>query len=318
MPKVVLQADAGRADTPHTLMHAWRRSIAYAKNERGQTMHAKDVFERVESKYLLNATDYEHLMSQIGSRMCENEFSHCTISSLYYDTDTFEMISRSLEKPTYKEKLRIRAYDMPGERDAVYVELKKKFKGMVYKRRVAMTPEGSAAFMTGMPYEQAATLFPLADCELQSMALSAKSLQIAREIQACRSHWRNVAPAMMIIVRRDAYTDAVDPELRITFDHEPRWRSENLSFSASLNGSPLLPSGQLIMEIKCLSAFPLWLSATLANLHIYPHPLSKYGHAYKTVHPPYAVGASARQQPHVQVHRPSFAPTSPRGVVHVR
>lgn len=318
MPKVVLQADVRRTDIPHALTCTWRRLIAYAKNERRQTMHAKDVFERVESKYLLNAMDYEHLMSQIGPRMCENEFSHCTISSLYYDTDAFEMISRSLEKPLYKEKLRIRAYDMPDEHDAVYVELKKKFKGVVHKRRIAMTPKGSAAFMAGMPYEQAAMRFPLADCELQSMTLSTKSLQIAREIQACRSHWRNVAPAMMIIARRDAYTDAADPELRITFDHEPRWRSENLSFAAGLNGNPLLPSGQVIMEIKCLGAFPLWLSATLAALRIYPHSLSKYGHAYKTAHAPRAVSAPTRQQPHVQVHRPDFAPISLRGAVHAR
>ena len=67
-------------------------------------------FTRHEKKYLLNESQYEELLKKMRPYVVPDKFSETDISSIYYDTDTYELIRRSIEKPEYKEKLRIRAY----------------------------------------------------------------------------------------------------------------------------------------------------------------------------------------------------------------
>ena len=112
--------------------------------------HAHANFKRKEKKYVLEAGDYLALMALIGDKIEEDEYPYSHIESLYYDTPDWRMINRSMEKPLYKEKLRVRVYGETGEQNVAFVELKKKFKGIVYKRRIAMSPQGARAFMEGM------------------------------------------------------------------------------------------------------------------------------------------------------------------------
>lgn len=246
------------------------------------TQVMSDAFKRVERKYLMSTGEFERLMGLLADRFAPDFYAHSRISSLYYDTPAFAMIDRSLEKPLYKEKLRVRAYGTPAPDGVVYVELKKKFDGVVYKRRVGMTSPASRAFLAGMPYEQAVASFPLADAALQEASLAPKALQIAREIRACCERWEGLHPATMIVVERDALHSIDGSDVRLTFDHSPQWRTDNLSFSADATGQELMP-GQVLMEIKCLGAYPLWLAHLLTREHLYSQPCSKYGRAYQTI-----------------------------------
>jgi hypothetical protein len=237
------------------------------------------VFERTEQKYMLDSETYFALMRGIGNRLEYDEFGRNMISSLYYDTPDDDMVNRTLEKPLYREKLRIRAYGEPKAGDALFVELKKKFKGIVYKRRVPMTAAAAEAYMQGMPYGDATMRFPLADERLRREGTGGKALQIAREIDVCKSRYPGLHPSMMIIVKRLALHGKED-DVRITFDIDPLWREDRLSFGAGFEGRRLLPEGMIIMETKCLKTYPLWLSRALCSLHAYPVACSKYGTAY--------------------------------------
>ena len=99
--------------------------------------------QRYEIKYLLGAREKEAVLQAMSPYMELDEYGRTTIRNVYFDTDSFRLIRRSLEKPAYKEKLRIRSYQPARPDDPVFVELKKKYQSVVYKRRVVL-PEQEA------------------------------------------------------------------------------------------------------------------------------------------------------------------------------
>ena len=106
-------------------------------------------FARYEKKYLLTRTQRDALMARIGAQLKQDAYPVYTICSLYYDTDDYRLVRASLERPIYKEKLRVRSYGVPDTGDAVFVELKKKYDGVVYKRRVTAPLPQVAPFLAG-------------------------------------------------------------------------------------------------------------------------------------------------------------------------
>lgn len=240
-----------------------------------------NTFERKEKKYVLDAVQLEKLMSLVGDKLGDDQYAHSTISSLYYDTPQFTMINRSLEKPLYKEKLRVRAYGDIAKNDAVFVELKKKFKGIVYKRRIQMSDEGARAYLTGTPYSEAALLGNSGGHKEQN----AKLIQNVREIDACIARYDQLLPGIMIVVERHSMRTQDGSNVRITFDMNARWRADDLSFAAGFIGTPILPEGHVIMEVKALGTYPFWLVHALNELGTYPVSCSKVGRAYQAFNP---------------------------------
>lgn len=221
-----------------------------------------NVFKRYEKKYLLNADQYEALLSYISSHLEPDVFPQSRIGSIYYDTPDHLLIRRSLEKPVYKEKLRLRAYCVPGPEDMVFVEMKKKYKGVVYKRRVLLSYRDACAF-------------------LQSRIVpEARNMQIVRELLVFLEQHSGIAPSMFIGANRLSYRGLTTPDLRITFDCDIRWRDEILDLSRGDWGAPLLAPGECLMEIKIPDAMPLWLVEALSAVKAYPASYSKYGSAY--------------------------------------
>lgn len=218
-------------------------------------------FRRYEKKFILTPRQYRGILPLLEPWMEADQYGQYTICSLYYDTDTFELIRNSVEKPPYKEKFRLRSYGVPGEDDPVFGEIKKKFDGVVYKRRVAA---------------------PLADMErfLAGGELSHESPQIQREI-----HWflrcHPIRPQVFIAYDRTAYTGREDPELRLTFDRNIRWRTRELDLRAGDHGDPVLPEERIIMEIKIPQAMPLRLVRALDQVKAYPASFSKIGSCYQ-------------------------------------
>ena len=218
-------------------------------------------FKRYEKKYLLSREKYLELWSQLEPRLMPDQFFQSTVMSLYYDWDDFRLIRSSIEQPVYKEKLRLRSYDVPGEESPVFVELKKKYKGIVYKRRVPMTEREAEDYLAGR------TSAPAED-------------QISREID-----WflktNPVQPKVLIACDRKAYVGREEPGLRLTFDSSIRWRDTQLRLTDGDHGRELLEDGQVLLEIKMPESAPLWLAELLSSLEIFPRSFSKYGQCYK-------------------------------------
>lgn len=218
-------------------------------------------FKRYEKKYLLPAEKYRALRARLDGYIERDEYYESTVCSIYYDDDSYSFIRRSIEGPVYKEKLRLRSYNVPRAEDTVFVELKKKYKGIVYKRRVSMTAAQAAAYLAGE-------------------AGAPEDGQMIRELDWFL-HVNRLSPKVFIACDRTAYRAKDDPELRITFDENIRWRDTELDLTAGSHGESLLPPGTVLVEVKIPGASPLWLARIFSDLAIFPAGFSKYGVCYK-------------------------------------
>ena len=218
------------------------------------------VMKRHEIKYLLDAKKTAYLRERLVGHMVPDAFGLTSIASLYYDTPDRRLIRESMEKPAFKEKLRLRSYGLASGDSPVFLELKCKAFDTVYKRRVQSTIGGVERFFAGGE-------------ELGEG-------QIFREIDAFCGHYDALAPSCLIIYDRTAYYEP-DGNLRLTIDENPRYRMQDLALDRSLDGIPLLPEGWTILEIKVQDAIPLWLAEILSTGKIYRGSFSKYGEAYR-------------------------------------
>lgn len=222
-------------------------------------MENRMVFERYELKYLLTRKQQEALCRSLESHMIPDRFSHSSIRNIYYDTPNFRLIRQSLDKPVYKEKLRVRSYGRAGAEDDVFVELKKKYNSVVYKRRLEMPQQQALEAMLGrapMP-----------------------GTQIGREIEAALHFYQELIPRVFLSYERDSY-HALDSDFRLTFDDAIRYRTEELTLNSEPWGHPLLDSDMVLMELKIPDSMPLWMAALLSRMEIQKTSFSKYGTAY--------------------------------------
>lgn len=219
------------------------------------------VMKRYEMKYILNKEQIEYLVEALKGHMEVDEYGKTSIASLYYDTVSFRLIRNSIEKPEFKEKLRLRSYGLAKPGKPVFLELKRKAQGIVYKRRVVTNVEDVNRFLSG---------------ESNIFANG----QIAKEITYFRDYYGSLIPSCLIIYDRVAYFEP-GGDLRLTIDYNPRYRLDNLNLDTSMEGISLLNEGEAILEIKVQEAMPLWLSNILSKGKIYKNSFSKYGEAYK-------------------------------------
>lgn len=225
-------------------------------------MTVQNVFSRVEKKYLLSSAQQKALIGRIGGRLRPDPYGRTRINSLYYDTPDWRLLRASIEKPVYREKLRLRSYGAPNEESVVYCELKRKVKDIVYKRR------------EGMPYA-------LALRYLRREALAPEQSQITREIDWFLAFYGSLRPSILISCDRVALYGREEGELRLTFDRDIRWESERPILGQGTAGRTLLEPGQTLLEIKIPGAMPFWLARELDDLAIYPIGFSKVGNAYR-------------------------------------
>lgn len=219
------------------------------------------MFQRYEKKYLLSREQYEILTDRIGLWMEADEYGLHTISNIYFDTWDFALIRQSIEKPDYKEKLRLRAYGKVDADSTVYGELKKKWGGVVYKRRAAMTLREARNYLYLGEYPD-------------------RDSQILREIDYCFRQNRLKARAY-VAYDRTAFFGKEDHELRMTFDRNIRCRDYSLDLQKGDSGRHLLKEDQVLLEVKIPGAMPMWMSRMFSELEIFPTSFSKYGVYYK-------------------------------------
>lgn len=222
---------------------------------------AQQVFKRIEKKYMLTRPQREALLQAFQGHMQRDAFGRHTICNLYLDTDDFELTRRSIEKPVYKEKLRLRAYGVPGPEDTVFLELKKKYKGVVYKRRMELTCRQAMDYLLRGRR-------PDVDSQI------ARELDYALRLYAPR-------PQVYLCYDREAYFCPDNPDLRITLDENIRYRTRQVDLMRGAWGTPTLPDGTTLMEIKIPGAMPLWLAGALDAQRIFPCSYSKVGTVYE-------------------------------------
>lgn len=217
-------------------------------------------FQRYEYKYLMDSDQLRAVLSAMEPYMEPDGYSHSSIRNLYLDTPSFLLVRRSLEKPVYKEKLRLRSYGRAGQDDQIFVELKKKYRSVVYKRRISLPQRQAVACVAGtMPWPGS---------------------QIGSELAYAMGFYGQLRPVVFLSYERDSYRGVEDRGFRVTFDREIRYRRELLTLDSDTHGAPLLPPGKVLMELKGAGGLPLWMVRVLSEAGLYKTSFSKYGSAY--------------------------------------
>lgn len=225
-------------------------------------MAYQTVFQRYELKYMLTREQKSSVLKAMAPYMELDEFGRTGIRNIYFDTDSYRLARHSIEKPAYKEKLRIRSYGQAAADSTVFVELKKKCKQVVYKRRISLSEKEAMAWVhKGHP------------CPVTT--------QISEEIDYFMDYYETLSPKVFLSYEREAFYSVDQSDFRITFDDTILYRQHDLSLRSGIYGVSLLPEGMVLMEIKCSGGIPLWMTHVLSQKHIYKMSFSKYGTAYQ-------------------------------------
>ena len=225
-------------------------------------MAFQTVFKRYELKYMLSLAQKDALEQVMASHMALDQYGKTTIRNIYFDTDDYRLIRRSIEKPAYKEKLRIRSYAQATQDSPVFVELKKKYDHVVYKRRVALGQREATGWLCR-------EIKPSADT------------QIFREIHYFIDFYGPLKPAVYLSYDREAYFEKDGGDFRVTFDRNIQCRQTDIDLCSPAYGTPILPPDRVLMELKCSGGIPLWMVEVLSREKIYKTAFSKYGTAYE-------------------------------------
>lgn len=228
-----------------------------------------DVFNRHEIKYMLSDDICRRIIRLLGNDMVidehNNNGSFYHICNIYYDTPQHDIIRKSIDKPVYKEKLRLRSYGMADPEDKVYLEMKKKFNGLVNKRRTGIRLEDAYRYIT--------------DKEKPALK-SYMNLQVLGEIDYFVRRYQ-LCPMVFLSYDRYAFYGKEDNSFRVTIDTNIRSRRSDVRLDSKEYGELLLPPGMWIMEAKAETAVPLWFARLLSEECLYPTSFSKYGTEYK-------------------------------------
>lgn len=223
---------------------------------------AQLVFSRKEMKYFVPADRFTAFCTEIEKHMKADEYGEYAACNVYYDTEVFDLIRKSLDRPLYKEKLRMRSYGVPGPESTVFLEIKKKYDGMVYKRRETL------------PYHIA--------CDFLDHGIypTAHDSQIMRELRYFLQLYKPL-PKLYLSYDRMAFKGIGESDLRLTFDSNIRYRFHHVHLHEGNYGDTLLPEGLHLMEIKMSTAMPLWLTGLLDTYEIRRTSFTKYGRIYE-------------------------------------
>lgn len=219
------------------------------------------VFERKEIKFQISEAQRKDFLSLSKEYMHPDEYGESTVMSLYFDTDDYRLMRRSAEHPVYKEKLRMRSYGVPENNSNVFLEIKKKLNGIVYKRRISLTYPDFLRFTSG-----------------ETDALP--DTQIAREIEYLLHMYPTLSPKILVMYERSAFFANDDLTTRVTFDRNIRYRFGDVLPHTGDSGKKVFPDNTSIMELKYFNSAPKYVSDILTELKIKPRSFSKCGTAY--------------------------------------
>ena len=220
-----------------------------------------EIFKRIEQKYVLSEDEYNKLMNLVKNHLNKDEYYKSNICNIYFDNDNYDLIINSLEKGYYKEKVRLRSYSVPKLNDKVYFEIKSKFDGIVYKRRVILNLSDYYDYLDGK-------------------SINSSNKQIMDEIDYIIKKY-NLKPKYFVAYDRLSYYDKDDKSFRVTFDENIRSRKDELRLEYGDSGNLFFSDKMYVMELKSNGGLPVYFIDALSKLKIYPSSFSKIGNVYK-------------------------------------
>ncbi len=220
-------------------------------------------FNRHEIKYILTIEQYNLLLQKMPADMILDSYGRHKISNIYFDTEDYRIIRHSLERPSYKEKLRVRTYGEITKETIAFIELKKKINGVVYKRRVFSQQDKVFAYL----------------CDGVN---TIENSQILNEIDYFKSCYNDFKPKVYLSYEREAFFSINDENFRLTFDFNIKTRNKDISLYSSDIDKEVLSSEYVLLEAKTFMGFPSWFIDFLSSNCIYKSSFSKYGKAYQT------------------------------------
>lgn len=224
-------------------------------------MSGNTVFSRYEIKYLITKEQKNRLLEVMDIHMKPDDFGKSTICNIYFDTPDKVLIRRSLEKPCYKEKLRLRSYGVSNPESTVFLEIKKKYKGVVYKGRIKLDEKSATRYLVGhVPLIQ--------------------QNQISKEIDYVLYSYKNLEPSVFLSYEREAFFSMEDGNFRMTFDENILMREYDMLLTSGIYGNPVLSEDMVVLEVKTVLGIPDWLLNFLDENKLYKTSYSKYGNAY--------------------------------------
>lgn len=236
------------------------------------------VFERYELKYMLTRWQKAEVLKAIEPYMALDSFGRSTIRNIYFDTDDYILARHSIAKPDFKEKLRIRSYSRAEADSTVFVELKRKYNHIVYKRRVGLSEKEAMDWAAGAGAPKVHEAEP----------------QMAAEIDFFMETYKGLRPALFLSYEREAYRMRDGSDFRVTFDENILARDEDISLESEVYGERVLDADKVLMELKCSGGIPLWMTHILSELRLYKTSFSKYGTAYRDMIYPAVYPAAAK------------------------
>lgn len=222
------------------------------------------VFQRYELKYILSDIQTNKLKELMKSKMSPDAYGNSVICNIYFDTPSYLLIRNSIDKPVYKEKIRFRSYGVITDSDKAFLEIKKKYRSIVYKRRITITEKELIEKLS----------------EKREVAKS----QIGREIDYCFNLYKELEPKIFISYEREAFYGIDDSNFRMTFDKNIIWRNYDLTLTKGIYGEKILDDNMSILEVKTATAIPLWLAKFFSENKIYKTSFSKYGTIYERIY----------------------------------
>lgn len=219
---------------------------------------AINIIDRCEQKYFITNEQYNYLIKKIGKKLEKDKYFKERIYNVYFDNDNMDLINRSMDKPMYKEKIRLRSYLVPKNDEIVFLEIKKKYKDTSNKRRIEISYNDALNYI----YKG---IIPI-------------NSQIMNEIDYCFKKY-NLKPVINITYDRLAYYLKEDENVRLTFDNNVKYDMNDKLLNDIRSDDKLFNEGY-IMEIKTFNGLPRWLIDALDELNIYPTSYSKIGKIY--------------------------------------
>ena len=234
----------------------------------------QEIFQRIEKKYILTKEQKEELLNLVRAHLNEDEYGPSTICNIYFDNENNDLVRTSIDKPIYKEKVRLRSYNVPNKDTTTFLEIKKKYDGIVYKRRITEK------------------LGHIEKHLINGEELNCNQ-QILNEIDYCFDYYK-LNPALFLAYDRVAYYDNKDPNFRITFDTNIIARDYDLELEKGVYGEKYCDENTYIMEVKCGAGLPFWFIDAIEKVKAYPASFSKYGEVYEAQLPGRRCEAVAR------------------------
>jgi SPX domain-containing protein involved in vacuolar polyphosphate accumulation len=219
-----------------------------------------DTFERVEDKYSLTYAQAEQVKKAIAAHVKEDVYYKYTVHSIYYDSIDSQLVIHSLNSTEYRMKLRSRCYTQPEDDTPAFLETKKKLGDIVYKRRFQLSTKELEDYTEyGIPHHV--------------------HNNTADEVDYVMKYY-NLEPKVLILYERECWAGIQEADVRITFDTNIRYRIDDINLRERGDEKPLTKD-TVIMEVKAMDRYPMWLVKVLSEMKLYKRSFSKYGNIYR-------------------------------------